>query len=150
MLIHLLTFSFRSEIIPKILFYNLIYSFQRRRRKEREGERETDRQTDTDLFHLLKHSLGDSISALLHDHPPPPHQDSALTTWATQHNTETLFQMKKLRIILKIKKIITIHLPGWCSSVNWARACEPKCCWFNSQSGYKPGLRARSLVGGGQ
>ena len=27
-------------------------------------------------------------------------------------------------------------------------ACEPKGCWFNSQSGHMPGLRARSPVGG--
>ena len=36
--------------------------------------------------------------------------------------------------------------PGWCSSVDWAWACEPKGCWFNSQSGHMPGLQARSPV----
>ena len=37
--------------------------------------------------------------------------------------------------------------PGWCGSVDWAWACEPKGCWFDSQSGHTPGLWARSPVG---
>ena len=37
--------------------------------------------------------------------------------------------------------------PGWCGSVDWVLACEPKCCWFDSQSGHMPGLWARSPVG---
>ena len=44
--------------------------------------------------------------------------------------------------------------PGWCGSVNWVRACEPRSCWFNSwgcwfdsQSGHMPGLQARFPVG---
>ena len=41
--------------------------------------------------------------------------------------------------------------PGWCGSVDWVPlACEPKGCWFDSQSGHMPGLWARSLVGGMQ
>ena len=28
-----------------------------------------------------------------------------------------------------------------------ASSCAPKCCWFNSWSGHRPGLQARSLVG---
>ena len=40
--------------------------------------------------------------------------------------------------------------PGWCSSVDWERAYEPKGHWFNSQSGYMPQLRAMSPVGGVQ
>ena len=40
--------------------------------------------------------------------------------------------------------------PGWCGSVDWVLACEPKGCWFNSQSGNVPGLWARSPVGGVQ
>ena len=28
-----------------------------------------------------------------------------------------------------------------------ASSCAPKCCWFNSWSGHRPGLLARSLVG---
>ena len=39
---------------------------------------------------------------------------------------------------------------GWCGSVDWVLACEPKGHWFDSQSGHMPGLRARSLVGGTQ
>ena len=38
--------------------------------------------------------------------------------------------------------------PGWCGSVDWVPACEPKGRWFNSQSGHKPGLWARFPVGG--
>ena len=38
--------------------------------------------------------------------------------------------------------------PGWCGSVDWVPACEPKSCWFGSQSG--PGLQARSPVGEAQ
>ena len=30
--------------------------------------------------------------------------------------------------------------PGWCGSVDWVPACEPKGCWFDSQSGHMPGL----------
>ena len=37
--------------------------------------------------------------------------------------------------------------PGWCGSVDQARACEPKGHQFNSQSGHMPGLWARSPVG---
>ena len=40
------------------------------------------------------------------------------------------------------------YSPGWCVSVDWALAWEPKHCWFDSQSGQVPGLQARSLVGG--
>ena len=36
--------------------------------------------------------------------------------------------------------------PGWCGSVDWVTAREPKGLWFNSQSGHMPGLRARSPV----
>ena len=36
--------------------------------------------------------------------------------------------------------------PGWCGSVDWALACEPKGRWFNPQSGHMPGLQPRSPV----
>ena len=36
--------------------------------------------------------------------------------------------------------------PDWCSSVDWALACEPKGHRFSSQSGYMPRLWARSPV----
>ena len=38
--------------------------------------------------------------------------------------------------------------PGWCSSVDWVLACEPKGSWFKSQSEHMPGSQARSPVGG--
>ena len=37
--------------------------------------------------------------------------------------------------------------PGWCGSVDWAPACEPKGHQFDSQLGHMPGLWARSPVG---
>ena len=40
--------------------------------------------------------------------------------------------------------------PGWCGSVDWVLACEPKGCWFNSWSGHMPALQARSTSGGVQ
>ena len=42
----------------------------------------------------------------------------------------------------------TVYVPGWHSSVDWVRACEPKSCQLDSQSGHMPGLQARSPVGG--
>ena len=38
--------------------------------------------------------------------------------------------------------------PGWCGSVDWVPACEPKGHQFDSQSGHMPGLQARCLVRG--
>ena len=38
--------------------------------------------------------------------------------------------------------------PVWCGSVDWVPACEPKCHWFNSQSGHMHGLQSRSPVWG--
>ena len=40
--------------------------------------------------------------------------------------------------------------PGWCGSVDWAPAYEPKGHWFDSQAGHVPRLQARSPVGGVQ
>ena len=40
--------------------------------------------------------------------------------------------------------------PGWCGSVDWVQACEPKGQQFDSQSGHTPGLPDRSPVGGVQ
>ena len=40
--------------------------------------------------------------------------------------------------------------PGWCVSVDWGLACEPKGYQFASQSGHMPGLQTRSPVGGVQ
>ena len=40
--------------------------------------------------------------------------------------------------------------PGWCASVDWAPAWELNDCQFNSLSGHRPGLWARSPFGGEQ
>ena len=37
--------------------------------------------------------------------------------------------------------------PGWCGSVDWVPACEPRGCQFDSKSGHRPVLWARSPVG---
>ena len=37
--------------------------------------------------------------------------------------------------------------PDWCNSVGWAPACELRGHWFDSQSGHRPCLRARSPAG---
>ena len=34
----------------------------------------------------------------------------------------------------------TVSCPGWCSSMDWAQACQPKGLRFNSKSGHRPGL----------
>ena len=44
----------------------------------------------------------------------------------------------------------TRESPGWCSSVDWVQVCEPKDYQSGSQSEHKPGLCARSPVGGMQ
>ena len=46
--------------------------------------------------------------------------------------------------ILFIKYIFS---PGWCASLDWTLACEPKGHRFDSQPGHMPGLWARSPVG---
>ena len=48
----------------------------------------------------------------------------------------------------EIKKKNCLLSPGWCGSVDWVPACEPKGYRFDSQSGHMPGLWARSPVGG--
>ena len=45
-------------------------------------------------------------------------------------------------------KRIPWRSPGWCGSVDCARASKPKGCRFDSQSGHTPGLWARSPAGG--
>ena len=44
---------------------------------------------------------------------------------------------------------VKTHRPGcdWCGSVVWVLSHRLKDHWFNSWSGYMPGLQARSLVG---
>ena len=47
-----------------------------------------------------------------------------------------------------MKKVM--HQPGWCGSMDWALNLEAKGRRFDSQSGHRPGLQARSPVGGAQ
>ena len=53
------------------------------------------------------------------------------------------------KILLSLCQDI-LPIPGWCSSVDWTLACEPKGRQFDSQSGHMPGLWVRSLVEGGR
>ena len=45
--------------------------------------------------------------------------------------------------IKAVKEIPTEYTDGraWCGSTDWVLSCEPKGRWFDSQSGYMPGLR---------
>ena len=56
-------------------------------------------------------------------------------------------QLRNQPLHSKVNVIILI-IPNWCGSVDWVPACEPKGCWFDSQSGHMPELQARSLVEG--
>ena len=56
----------------------------------------------------------------------------------------SLFNINKL----KKKKNTWRKCPGWCSSVDWVLACEPKGHWFDSQLGHMPGFWPRFPVGG--
>ena len=55
-------------------------------------------------------------------------------------------QLRNQPLHSKVNVIILIT-PDWCGSVDWVPACEPKGCWFDSQSGHMHGLQARSPVG---
>ena len=57
------------------------------------------------------------------------------------HKTRALWGPRQLLFLNKF------FSPGWCGSVDWALACEPKGHRFSSQSGHMPGLQARSPVG---
>ena len=46
------------------------------------------------------------------------------------------------------QQLRAVFNPGWCGSMDWVPACEPKGCQFDSQSGHMPGLQARSPAGG--
>ena len=59
---------------------------------------------------------------------------------STEHKSENCNERTNFKIIKAS--------PGWCGSVDWAPDCEPKGCWFDSQSGHRPGLWAWSPVGG--
>ena len=67
--------------------------------------------------------------------------------------TDGKSQLEWLIFIANTWSIVIFYLqlsPGWCDTVDWALACEPKGRQFDSQSGHMPGLRARSPVRGVQ
>ena len=58
--------------------------------------------------------------------------------------SHTLIFLSSLSAFIPLSKN---NSPGWCGSVDWVPACEPKGHQFDSQSGHMPGLQARSPVG---
>ena len=78
---------------------------------------------------------------------------SSSLTWNPFKCPSTVEWIDKSWYIHTIKYYLTILKrtnisPGWCGSVDWVLACEPKGHQFNSQSEHMPGLQARSPVGG--
>ena len=80
-------------------------------------------------------------------------QGKSLWFWIRQ----SFFKRYNIKLQTVIDKVDILGLikiknfyPGWCSSVNWAQAWEPKGHQFDSQSEHTPGLQARFPVGGAQ
>ena len=60
-----------------------------------------------------------------------------------------LLKINRFSFLNEKKKILKNQSGlGWCGSVDWAPAWEPKSPWFDSQSGHMPGFQAMSPVGG--
>ena len=72
--------------------------------------------------------------------------NSSWSKWPTGESPQTLEEPPVLKEKCLFKKVY--RSPGWCGSVDWTLACEPKGRQFNSQSGHMPGLWARSSFGG--
>ena len=62
---------------------------------------------------------------------------------------KTIFLMG-YKIYFSIVALKILSSPGWCGSVDWVPAYEPKCHRFDRQPGHMLGLQARSPVGGVQ
>ena len=113
---------------------------------QREEGRERERERNIDLLPLVytptrdwTHSLG--MCPDQESNPwPSGLWDNTPTNWIT---------LTRARLALFFfLNVFLIFSPGWCSSVDWAPACESKGHWFNSQSGHMPGLWAKTPVGG--
>ena len=87
-------------------------------------------------------------------------KDSLFNKWCWEN---WIFTCKRIKphpyctpfVKIKSKWIKNVNVkpeisPSWCTSVDWAPACEPKGRRFDSQSGHMRGLWARSPVGGVQ
>ena len=73
---------------------------------------------------------------------------SLLSTHSRNSTSACVLSPSILRhITMKSEQEVKRVAPGWCSSVDWAWACKPKGCWFDSQLGHMPGLQTRSPVG---
>ena len=62
--------------------------------------------------------------------------------------TEKVAASQRICLLIDIYYQDRTQCPGWCVSVHWVPACEPKGWWFDSHSGHVPGLWSRSPVGG--
>ena len=72
-----------------------------------------------------------------------------ILTESRKKNMEDSFRNTNIRLSgLKKERKKENSSPGWCGSVDWASAWEPKGHQFDSQSGHMPGLQARFPVGG--
>ena len=79
--------------------------------------------------------------------PTPLHPNKVLANPLRVYDQNCVCQMTLKWLSFSSTKVWTTR-SGWCRSVDWAPACKPKGHWFDSQSGYMPGLRTRSPVGG--
>ena len=65
--------------------------------------------------------------------------------WPLSSKTPNTWEVFSVELCLSQERYIG---PGWCGSVDWVLACEPKGHQFDSQLGHMPGLQARSPMGG--
>ena len=69
-----------------------------------------------------------------------------LQPWTQLHVFWSFQKKLNWHFVFLLLKIVT-NCPGWCGSVDWVPACEPKSHQFYFQSRYMSGLQARSPVG---
>ena len=69
-------------------------------------------------------------------------QNVTLVNWWINMRGKWLFMVLFFHLLCRFE--IFQNGLGWCGSVDWVPACEPKGCWFNSQSGHMPGFWAKS------
>ena len=125
-----------TNVTPIHLFFLRFYLFTFRERGK-EGEREGEKHQCVAAFHTPP------TGALAHNPGMCPNWESNQQPFGLQAGTQSTEPHQPGQVAL----FLITYYPGWCSSVDWAWACEPKGCWFNSQLGHMPGLWARSPVG---
>ena len=73
--------------------------------------------------------------------------------WLLQHKRQTSLVCEiSGNVIVPNMPLVLYHeskySSGWCDSVDWVPAYEPKGCQFDSQSGHVPGYRTGPWLGG--